>query len=374
MKYIHCDTYEFLNRIKNKDVVLFGAGQNLRTMEIRKLDGLSERIIAVIDNGDAREIDAFGRRLPVYKPEYLKSLTGEVAVVITTCIYCKEMAEQLLEMGLPDTVELYFYSMMSALEENPLTDEERAYLFDASRPTKIPKVIHGFWFSGEEKPDSYKKCFDSWSKMCPDYEIKEWNKNNYDYGKHPFVKKAVEVGAWAAATDFARMDVISEYGGIYMDMDVEVLKPLDDILGHRGIFTFYSDCIVDPAAFAAEPNNKIVNTMLKLFDDVEVPRSKEDFTNYYSNYFLPLYMSAGIVKYGVDMNGRFQNIDDNLFLPRHLMMPLDCMVYEVKTDADSFMIHRSNVGWKEDDYVTSKSGRNRQIIEKLSEGAISFAG
>lgn len=372
MKYIHCDTFEFLERTKDRKIVLFGAGQNLVTMDIRELPGLSERVYAVIDNGDKTEINAFGRSLPVYKPDWIKTVTGSIAVVITTCIYCKEMAEQLIEMDLPDTVELYFYSMMSALEPHPLTEEQRAYLFDASRPQKIPKIIHGFWFSGDEKPDAYKKCFDSWSRVCPDYEIREWTKDNFDYKQHPFLKKAVEVGAWAAATDFARVATIYEYGGIYLDMDVEVLKPMDNVLGHESVFPFYSDGIIDPAAYMAVRHNPIVEAMLKLFDAVEIPETKEEFKNYYRDYFLPIYMSTAIKKFGVEMNGDYQCVDDNLFIPRYLMMPRDCIVYEDKSTEDTFVIHRSNIGWKEDNHQKNRMINSREIVTRLTNGEVTF--
>jgi mannosyltransferase OCH1-like enzyme len=94
----------------------------------------------------------------------------------------------------------------------------------------IPKKIHYCWFGGKELPDSAKKCIESWKTYFPDYEIKEWNESNYDVNKTIFTKEAYQIGKYAFVSDYARFDILYNYGGIYFDTDVEVIKPFADIL------------------------------------------------------------------------------------------------------------------------------------------------
>ncbi len=97
---------------------------------------------------------------------------------------------------------------------------------------KIPKIIHYCWFGGNPLPPTAIKCIESWRKFFPDYEIKEWNEDNFDIRMNPFVEEAYYMKKFAFVSDFARFWILYNYGGIYFDVDVEVLKPLDDILAH----------------------------------------------------------------------------------------------------------------------------------------------
>ena len=92
----------------------------------------------------------------------------------------------------------------------------------------IPKVIHYCWFGRNKKTELVEKCIASWKKYCPDYEIKEWNESNYTLN-HPYVKEAYKMKKWSFVSDYARLDIIYNYGGVYLDTDVELIKSLDDL-------------------------------------------------------------------------------------------------------------------------------------------------
>ena len=94
----------------------------------------------------------------------------------------------------------------------------------------IPKKIHYFWFGGGSKNSLLEKCIASWRISLPDYEIIEWNETNYDVNKNPFTHKAFTEKRWAFLSDFARLDVLNQHGGIYLDTDMEVLKSLTNFL------------------------------------------------------------------------------------------------------------------------------------------------
>lgn len=102
----------------------------------------------------------------------------------------------------------------------------------------IPKIIHYCWVGGNPKPQSVLYCIESWRRLCPDYEIREWNESNYDFTKNEYMKQAYEAKKWGFVPDYARLDIIYQYGGIYLDTDVEVVHPLDDLLGNDCFFGF----------------------------------------------------------------------------------------------------------------------------------------
>ena len=99
----------------------------------------------------------------------------------------------------------------------------------------IPKIIHYCWFGRNPLPKSAQKCIASWKKFLPDHEIKEWNEDNFDVNIIPYTKEAYEAKKYAFVSDYARFWILYRYGGLYFDTDVEVIKPLDDIV-ERGAF------------------------------------------------------------------------------------------------------------------------------------------
>ena len=100
---------------------------------------------------------------------------------------------------------------------------------------QIPQIIHYCWFGGAPLPDFALKCIASWKKFFPDFEIREWNEQNYDVRKIPYTAQAYDAKKYAFVSDYARFDVLYQYGGVYFDTDVEVIRSFDDIL-QRGAF------------------------------------------------------------------------------------------------------------------------------------------
>ena len=107
----------------------------------------------------------------------------------------------------------------------------------------IPKIIHYCWFGRNPLPELARKCIASWRKYLPDYEIKEWNEDNFDVNIIPYTAEAYAQKKYAFVSDYARFWILYRYGGIYFDTDVEVIRPLDDIIA-RGCFMGFE---TDPA-------------------------------------------------------------------------------------------------------------------------------
>ena len=116
----------------------------------------------------------------------------------------------------------------------------------------IPKVIHYCWFGRNPLPSLAIKCIESWRKYLPDYEIKEWNEDNFDVNIIPYTQEAYQVGKYAFVSDYARFWILYKYGGLYFDTDVEVIKPMDDIIA-RGPFMGCEKDVSDTSVASVAP-------------------------------------------------------------------------------------------------------------------------
>lgn len=132
----------------------------------------------------------------------------------------------------------------------------------------IPKKIHYCWFGGKPLPSAVKQCIATWEKYCPDFEITQWNESNFDINCHPFVRRAYEVKAWAFVSDYARLKVVYDNGGIYFDTDVELLKSVESLIYNEcyiGVQQYGHQCTTG-LGFGASKFNPIVLEMMKQYD------------------------------------------------------------------------------------------------------------
>lgn len=135
----------------------------------------------------------------------------------------------------------------------------------------IPKIINYCWFGGKKKPKSVQKCIDSWKKYCPDYQIIEWNEKNFDIRQNNYAFQAYKSKKWAFVSDFARLSIIYNNGGIYLDTDVELIKSLDDLLEFDAYFgrektnNLYFNTGL---GFGAKKGNRVVELLLMQYESI----------------------------------------------------------------------------------------------------------
>ena len=127
----------------------------------------------------------------------------------------------------------------------------------------IPKIIHYCWFGGKEKPENVLKMIASWKKHCPDYEIKEWNETNFDIQLNRYTKEAYQQKKWAFVSDVARLWALVHEGGIYMDTDVEVIRPLDNLLANKAFIGFEGTQWIGTNLMGTEPHNAFLQAFLE---------------------------------------------------------------------------------------------------------------
>lgn len=213
----------------------------------------------------------------------------------------------------------------------------------------IPKVIHYCWFGNGEKSELVHKCIESWKKYCPDYEIKEWNESNYDVTKNRYMREAYEEKRWGFVPDYARVDIVYQNGGIYLDTDVELIKSLDSILDNDSYFGFEksgNDVAVNlGSGFGSIPNNHFLKEIRDYYDDMCF-RNEDGSLNLTPS---PLINSEVFLKHGYRMNNKYQNISGNVVYPSDFFAPLSWTNMKGKITENTISIHRYNTSWLSDD-------------------------
>ena len=133
----------------------------------------------------------------------------------------------------------------------------------------IPKVIHYCWFGKGKMPALSEKCIESWKKYCPEYKIVCWNEENFDVYQNKYAGEAYDAGKWAFVSDYVRLKVLYDEGGIYLDTDVELIKPLDELIEKNGYMGFDDNGVVSTGlGFAAEKGNELVFALLEDYNDI----------------------------------------------------------------------------------------------------------
>lgn len=207
----------------------------------------------------------------------------------------------------------------------------------------IPKVIHYFWFGENPVPKSSMRCIESWKKHCPEYEIRVWNESNYNYKKNVFITKAAQDKKWSFVSDYARLDVLYRYGGVYLDTDVELLKPLDPLLKYRGFFGFETDTLINLGeGFGAEASLPLLKQIMAIYDILE-PVLSEDR---YADFVCPKIQTPVFKAFGFRLNGKEQKIDNVVLLPKDAMCPLNYDTGELNISANTYSVHWYHATWK----------------------------
>lgn len=185
----------------------------------------------------------------------------------------------------------------------------------------IPKIIHYVWLGGGEKSETIQRCIASWEKILPDYQFMLWDESSYDLESAPqFVKEAYQAKKWAFASDYIRLWALNQYGGLYLDTDVEVLKPLDDFLVNRffiGTQTFWVDiskhkkklCTnLSIGVIGSEKGHPFLKDCLKYFDQASIAKKDGSIDTAVSNYKIADVLS----NYGYQNEDVRQHLDSGI--------------------------------------------------------------
>ncbi len=207
----------------------------------------------------------------------------------------------------------------------------------------IPKKIHYCWFGGKEKPKEVLKCIDSWKKYCPDYEIIQWDENNFDVNAHPYTKQAYELKKWAFVSDYARLWIVYNEGGIYLDTDVEVLKNLDDLLDNEAYMGFEDKkYVANGLGFGAVKNHPFILKNMKAYDKESII-GKDGKLDPVS---CPVYTTNLLREGGLtDDNGTVQNVCGVTIYPKDRLCPYNYITGVMNITDNTYSIHLYSMTW-----------------------------
>ncbi len=223
----------------------------------------------------------------------------------------------------------------------------------------IPKIIHYCWFGGKPLTPLAQKCVDSWRHVMPDYEIKRWDESNYDFQKNTFMAAAYKQKKWGFVSDYARLDIIYNYGGIYFDTDVEVLKPFDEFLKYPAFCGFESKYFVAwGLGFGAKKGNKIIKELMQKYEnaDFKINENILKQTSFYTRTQANKWQKNGLVpcpilqtqilteNYGLKQNNTRQSIDGMEIFPSSYFAPKNNANLPVKTD-NAYSVHWYSASW-----------------------------
>lgn len=343
----NCRYSELAEKIKveNSRIVIYGAGmigQIVVPYFIRSF-ALEEYVECYVDR-DSRKQGRYVKigscRYKICSPECLGLLSKHMVLLLTNSKFYP-VIEFLDRIQIPDSVECYIVPLIQLLETE---EQENVQIGKLVSEQMIPRKIHYCWFGGKEMPEFLRRCMDTWRRHCPDYELICWNEDNYDVGRIPFASEAYREKKYGFVTDVARLDILYEHGGIYMDTDVSLIKKLDELL-YQPAFTGVEKWgnINTGGMAGAVPMHPMIKEMLEY-------RKKFHFTieggslNMETNGF---YETVPFIKHGMRVDGSLQYINGMTVYPAQAFHPYDYMSCQTKTKKSTFSIHHFYGGWME---------------------------
>lgn len=222
---------------------------------------------------------------------------------------------------------------------------------------KIPRTIHYIWFGGKPLPPMAERCMASWKEHCPDYEIIRWDESNFDSGGNRYFEEALAAKKWAFASDYARLKVLVEHGGIYMDTDVEVLRPLDCFLEEEAFSGFEAPSRIQTALMACRNAFPLFKRLLHDYDErsfVQPDGSYDETTNVTA-------ITNACLELGLSLNGKKQTVEGFTLYPRDYFCPKDGKTRQVHLTENTYAVHHFDGAWLPAETVAYKQAKEKLI-------------
>lgn len=233
----------------------------------------------------------------------------------------------------------------------------------------IPKVIHYCWFGGNPLPDSAKKYICSWKKYFPDYEIKEWNESNFDLHCCDYVREAYEAKKWAFVSDYARFWILYCYGGLYFDTDVEVIKPMDNLI-KKGSFMGCETNLMTSTALEAKKMLPIEDSNIGFGNSLGLAAAPglglaaapglglyKEILDYYNQIHFQQnddgtydtvvdHTTKVLRRHGFKGNGSIEKVEDIYIYPPEYFCPMNYRTGKLDITENTYTIHWYSASWQ----------------------------
>lgn len=219
----------------------------------------------------------------------------------------------------------------------------------------IPKVIHYCWFGGAPKPKSVLRCISSWKKYCPDFEIREWSEKDFDVGQNEYTQQAYSIKAWGFVPDYIRLWIVYNYGGIYLDTDVQVLKDLTPLLANKAYAGFEDNEFVNfGQGFGAEKGNPVIEAHMRMYDSLCFINEDGSLNKTAS----PRYTTKCLREWGLQNDtGGIQQLEHITVYPKDYFCPKNFYSGLVNVTDNTYSIHQFDASWYDETAQIAKKNR-----------------
>lgn len=234
----------------------------------------------------------------------------------------------------------------------------------------IPKRIHYCWFGGNDLPELAQRCISSWREMLPDYEIVRWDEDSFDVNSNQYVREAYECKKYAFVSDYVRLYALCSQGGVYMDTDVQVVKPLDPFLHHKAFSGFENVHSIPTGIMACEEGFPGFCELLDWYRDrhflnedgtPNLTTNVETITNYY--------LRRGLVR-----DNSFQVIDEFALYPNIVFCPYRHELGSSDFKRETVTIHHKYGSWLTDEVRSNREGTKSMLKQRLKKAAFNIIG
>lgn len=230
----------------------------------------------------------------------------------------------------------------------------------------IPKVIHYCWFGNNPLPPLAIKCINSWKRYLPDYEIRRWDESNFDYNAIPYTRDAYREKRFAFVSDYARFWILFHHGGLYFDTDVEIIRPMDDIIAEGSFMGCEADAIcgmkyikVAPGlCLGSEPNDPIYATLLKEYATLSfyLPDGSLNLRT------IVEYTTEMLKKFGLQEKTGIQKVGNITIYPSDYFNPVHYVTKRKHITANTRSIHYGASSWSDSNVRTKWKKRIRKMV------------
>lgn len=366
MRFVSGDIHAFKAAVKGKNLVCFGAGQVLRNfMEEYAAYHLEQDVLCIADNR-SEQIPA---KIRIAETEIPVVSAGQLLAVknITILISCRAIADVYQQLdGYPELEDVSCWAANFIRSETNIQLEQSRWYPSEYRLTKepmIPKKIHYCWFGRKPVPKKNLEWMESWKKYCPDYEIIRWDEDHYDVTKNRYMYEAYQAGKWGFVSDYARLDIIYRYGGIYLDTDVELIRNLDELLYQKAFAGIDGSRNISLGlGFGAQQGCRLVKELRDLYDT-------RSFLNKDGTYHLtaaPTLQRTFFQEKGYVNHGDYQVIDEVTVYPEKVLSAKCNWTGRILTTEHTFSIHHYDGSWT-DANVQNLMNRNQKLFRDITE-------
>lgn len=367
MRFVNGNIDDFKTAVKGKKLICFGAGQVLRNfMEEYATYHLERSVLCIADNRYGQmspQIRIAETEIPVVSVEQLLHLKN-----ITILISCRAIADVYQQLNVyPELKDVSCWAANFIRSETRIQLEKSRWLPSSHKLTKEPliqKKIHYCWFGRKPIPQKNLEWMKSWKKYCPDYEIIRWDEDNYDVTKNAYMHEAHQAGKWGFVPDYARLDIIYHYGGIYLDTDVELVRNLDALLYQKAFAGIDSSRNISLGlGFGAQQGCQIIKELRDMYDT-------KSFLNKDETYNLtaaPTLQRAFFHEKGYVNHGDYQIIDGLTVYPEKVFSAKCIWTGRIMPTKHTFSIHHFDGSWVDGD-IQDLIKRNQKLFRDVTEG------